>query len=404
MNRLLFLKDPVFYFALVVALTFVSSYTWGIGYALYYPMIIFSAFYLNMDFSKSNVFSVFGFFLLACFVSLLVNVTTIMPVFEAPLRFIAFIILIMAFTPILYSEDKVRDCYRFMLYSCFLLIIVGFINFYLYKSGTIQVDEGNKVYAGTIGTNYLGMLCSIGIVYLASLLMYNNGLKRKYIVAAVVLLLGLVLCLLLSSSRNSIVSVAVSIIVMLYIRNKGSIKKTAIISFVVIMIAFLTFTLWENYTIGIVNKQGGNLEQFDMRSRENTWNVRLAEFKSNPITGIGFANISNPSQFSLRTGIVETTTGWGALFSQLGLLGAIPFIILTVKNLIFLLSHREGGYVNCLLIGLFVFFCINSVGEGYITTPGCQFTIYFWMVQGIIYAIRKEGFPINSLKSFFVKV
>ena len=72
---------------------------------------------------------------------------------------------------------------------------------------------------------------------------------------------------------------AVSIIVMLYIRNKGSIKKTAIISFVVIMIAFLTFTFWENYTIGIVNKQGGNFEQFDMRSRENTWNVRLAEFK-----------------------------------------------------------------------------------------------------------------------------
>ena len=126
MNRLLFLKDPVFYFALVVALTFVSSYTWGIGYALYYPMIIFSAFYLNMDFSKSNIFSIFGFFLLACFVSLLVNVTTIMPVFEAPFRFIAFIILIMAFTPILYSEDKIRDCYRFLLYSCFLLVIVGF--------------------------------------------------------------------------------------------------------------------------------------------------------------------------------------------------------------------------------------------------------------------------------------
>ena len=32
MNRLMFLKDPVFYFALIVALMFVSSYTRGIVY------------------------------------------------------------------------------------------------------------------------------------------------------------------------------------------------------------------------------------------------------------------------------------------------------------------------------------------------------------------------------------
>lgn len=404
MNRLLFLKDPVFYFALIVALTFVSSYTGGIGYLLYYPMLFGALYYNNKNFKRNNSSSVFGLFLLTCFVSLVFNYYRTLPVFQAPLRFMAFTTLVVAFTPILSSIKKNIYCYKFIVYSCILLVFVGFINYYAYETGALDISEGLRVYAGTIGTNYLGMLCSMGIVYLASLIMYYKSIRKKYIlICSIFLILGLIICLLLSSSRNSIVSVIISLIFMSYIRFKGNIAKIiGIISFLT-FISVITFPLWQDYTLGISDKQEGQFENFDMKSRKSYWQDRLDEFKSSPIIGIGFANISNPTEFSKKTGIIETTTGWGALFSQLGIIGAFLFISLTIKNIIFLLSHKGACYIYCLLIGLLVFFTINSIGEGYITTVGCQFTIYFWTVQGLIYALRKKYIKEDFFNTYFLR-
>ena len=80
--------------------------------------------------------------------------------------------------------------------------------------------EGNRVYAGTIGTNYLGMLCSMGILYAGSLLLYRKNIKKIYVFIFTGLLLGLLLCLLLSSSRNSIVGIIGSALIMIYIQKK----------------------------------------------------------------------------------------------------------------------------------------------------------------------------------------
>lgn len=69
---------------------------------------------------------------------------------------------------------------------------------------------------------------------------------------------------------------------------------------VVSIIAIFTFPLWKEYTLGISDKQGENYKEFDMKSRESYWEDRYIEFKSSPIIGIGFANISNPSEFSKK--------------------------------------------------------------------------------------------------------
>ena len=403
MNKLIFLKDPIFYFALIVALTFISSYTGGIGYKLYYPMLFIAFFYNNRSYKKNNLFSVFSLFLLTCLISLLFNHTRILPIFQAPFRLMAFSILIIGFTPLLSSIKKNIYCYRFIIYSCILLVFIGFINYYSYKTGAIEVSEGNRVYAGTIGTNFLGTLCSIGIIYLTSLLMFYNSLNRIILILSIIMILGLLICLLLSSSRNSIVSVIISSLFMFYIKFKRNVNKLISMTAVVSIIAIFTFPLWKEYTLGISDKQGENYKEFDMKSRESYWEDRYIEFKSSPIIGIGFANISNPSEFSKKTGIIETTTGWGSLFSQLGFIGAFLFLSLTIKNLIFLLKHKKGHYLYCLLIGLLVFFCINSIGEGYITTVGCQFTIYFWTVQGLIYALRKKYIREDCLNIYFLK-
>lgn len=403
MNKFLFLKDPIFYCALIVAVTFIPSYTFGIGYLLYYPMILFAVYYLNKGFAKDNLVSFFGLFLLVCFISLLVNYLDILPVFNPLFRFFAFVLLIVAFTPILYSVRKMICCYNFVQYSCIILVIIGFVNFCLYQTGVVSYEGGMRVYAGTIGSNALGILCSLGIVYLFSLLMYYKQKRIRFFFVISFLLLGLILCLLLSSARNAIISVILSMIFMLYIKYRGKLRRVlfAISAFVFVIV--LSFPLWRSYTLGISDKQGGNYEEFDMRSRRGYWHDRVAEFNSSPIIGIGFANISNPTPFSLKTGIVETTTGWGALFSQLGLLGAIPFILFTLKNFFYLLRHKRGGYIYCLLMGIFIFFCVNSIGEGYITTSGSPFTIYFWIVQGIIYCLRKKIIVERDLFNFIVK-
>lgn len=40
-------KEPPFYFALIVASMFISTFTGGIGYILYYPMLLFICLYYN---------------------------------------------------------------------------------------------------------------------------------------------------------------------------------------------------------------------------------------------------------------------------------------------------------------------------------------------------------------------
>ena len=80
-------KEPPFYFALIVASMFISTFTGGIGYILYYPMLLFICLYYNRKIQKNNLNSVFGWFLLACLLSILLN--EILPVFKAPFRFTA---------------------------------------------------------------------------------------------------------------------------------------------------------------------------------------------------------------------------------------------------------------------------------------------------------------------------
>ena len=393
------LKEPPFYFALIVASMFVSTFTGGIGYILYYPMLLFICLYYNRKIQRNNLNSVFGWFLLACLLSILLN--EILPVFKTPFRFTAYTILLFGITPILFNRKKAVMCFKFLQYTCLLLVFVGFLNYYLYRTGSLSIMEGNRVYAGTIGTNYLGMLCSMGILYAGSLLLYRKNIKKIYILIFTGLLLGLLLCLLLSSSRNSIVGIIGSALIMIYIQKKGKIGSTVTLFVMLAVLAIFTFPIWEDYTVGILDKQGGSTESFNMRSRESTWLTRWDEFTSSPIYGIGFASVSNPTEFSLMTGMVETTTGWGGLLSQLGLLGAVPFIMLTYKNFRYLLSRKDGHFVHCLLGALLTFFCINSLGEGYITTVGCQFTVYFFLTQGIIYSLRMGWISINHLKPLF---
>lgn len=397
-----FLSDPPFYYALIVALMFIASLIGGIGYILYYPMLFFICFYYNRGIKRNNINSVFGFFLLACVMSVLLN--TILPVFKAPFRLFAYTILIFAVTPVLFSKQKAVMCFKFLQYTCLLLVGVGFMNYYMYQAGILELQEGNRVFAGTIGTNYLGMLCSIGILYMGSLLLYHKALLKKQIFLFAGLLIGLLLCLLLSSSRNSIVSIIISTLVMIYIQKKGKWGKALVLFVVLAIVIIVTFPFWEEYIVGIIDKQDGNTESFNMRSREGSWEIRWKEFVSSPIFGIGFASVSNPTTFSLATGIVETTTGWGGLVSQLGLMGGIPFFLLTYKNMKYLLTRKDGRYVHCLLGALLTFFCINSIGEGYITTVGCQFTVYFLLVQGIVYTLHKRWITVDSFVPLFFKI
>ncbi|TGX82103.1 hypothetical protein E5358_08575 [Palleniella muris] len=394
------LKDPPFYYALIIASMFVASLIGNIGILLYYPMLFFLCFFYNGR-TKNNIGSVWGIFLTACVFSVLFN--TILPVFKAPYRLAGYSILIFAVTPILFNVKKAVMCFKLLQYTCLLLVAVGFLNYYMYRTGALEISEGNRVFAGTIGTNFLGMLCSMAILYLGSLLLYQKALDKILIYLFYILLIGLLLCLLLSSSRNSIVSIIISTLVMVYIKFQGKIGSTLAVFAILAILAVLTFPLWEEYIVGILDKQGGNTDSFDMHSREAYWATRWKEFISSPIFGIGFASVSNPTPFSLMTGIVETTTGWGGLFSQLGLIGGIPFCVLTIQNMKYLLTCKDGRFVHCLLGALLSFFCINSIGEGYITTVGCQFTVYFFLTQGVVYVLRKKWISVDSFVPLFLK-
>ena len=101
----------------------------------------------NRKIQKNNLNSVFGWFLLACLLSILLN--EILPVFKAPFRFTAYTILLFGITPILFNRKKAVMCFKFLQYTCLLLVFVGFLNTGNISLSKILSKQANRNHTNT---------------------------------------------------------------------------------------------------------------------------------------------------------------------------------------------------------------------------------------------------------------
>lgn len=399
------LKDYSLWVAIVFALMDLSGLVGQIGFKLYYPLLFFLAFLGITRYKKIN--TIYVLYIVACFLSIVTN--SIPSFYKINFRFGAFVVLFLAFTPLLNSRYLAIVRTKAIQYFCLFSVGVVVINFLIFKGGGTSVYqsalyENIGMYTGSTANNQMGMLGGVSLIYLSTLLCYKNQIEKKWFYLFLILLFCTLAMTFLASSRSAVLCAVASILGLLYVKYKRKFGKLLGILCIIVIVGGVVAPIFDDYTRGIIEfKQGGDLSSFDTKSRDGLWELRIKEFKSSPITGIGFGTISNPGEFTKRSGIVETGSSWLASLSQTGLLGTIPILVIVIGNLLYILKLKEPDFIQTLFSGMTIFFTIHPMAEGYITTVGAILCVLFWCIHGVVYSMRTKVFLTSDIPLLFIK-
>ena len=214
----------------------------------------------------------------------------------------------------------------------------------------------------------------------------------------VILLLLLFCCIsmmLIASSRTAFIGTIISIVFIAIYANKKNWRFLPITFIALLAFFTLAFVLFAGDMRGMIEyKQAGDVSGVNVYSRQSMWEMRLDEFKSSPMCGIGFATISNPTEFARERGVIEAGSGWLSVLSQTGILGGVCMLFMLIPNILFLFRNKNTSYSFIWLVGLCVIFLISPISEAYITTVGAVLCCLFWLTLSVV-----DSFRIGLLRS-----
>lgn len=324
------------------------------------------------------------------------------PVFQSWTRMAFFMIVFTLVSP-LFKSEYLATIRRGVLFGILLIAtIISLGSFFCYflginfmtnqaTGGAIDDFQGSAGGFGglAIQSIALGLFSGVSILYL-----FYRSLKQekeKRIIYWIIMSL-LAATLLFSASRSALMSTMAGFLAMLYQSKKenGSFIKTL---FSMIVVAMLTFPLWESAAEGIINKQESNKKiEGKYGSRSGKWEARIAEFSSSPVFGVGFSaqDPNGKDSYDKKTGTIEPGSSWLCILSMTGVIGLILIIGILISPFLYLRDNPDP--YNILLFGLFVFFSLAFIAEGYIFAGGSSLCFLAWLVFGCSSDAREEYF------------
>lgn len=116
-------------------------------------------------------------------------------------------------------------------------------------------------------------------------------------------------------------------------------------------------------------------------SRDELWAQRMAEFKSSPLIGIGFAAHGVGDEKVI--GRNESGGGYISVLAQAGIVGACFIVYIWLAA--FMFPRKVGNNPNTILIYcVFAFMSFHSIFEGYLFQGGWYLCLVFWLVVGVL--------------------
>lgn len=363
----------------------------------YYLMLIVLLIYAVLKASKISILPIW--LLLVCVISILWNSPP--NFFRSWERLALFSILLCAVFPI-FESKKLYEIRR-NLFECILIIcsLIGVSSVFCYLLGINYMTRYygiNDVLINTAGvfsgitthSMVLGICSAIGVVYLT----YKStkphiSIRNRYIYIAITFMS---FCgVLLSSSRISFGAAFTGFLVILYLRYKAHFSKLIGIFISCCIILLAAYPIYNQFAEPLINKQKNNIESGGMfASREERWSHRINEFTNSPFVGIGFAAISPEytDEYNIELGIVEPGSSWLTVLSMIGIMGALPIILIIINTwngLKAIYNNKTEDY-SILLSGLLSLFYVHLIAEGYIFAGGSFLCFLFWLTLGISYS------------------
>lgn len=331
-------------------------------------------------------------FLVICALSLIMNDT--LPVFNAWGRLAVYVLVLFVVSPMLSNSSVGEKRTKLLVYVmdvCIILSVLSFFCFFLGINLFVRLGEQLEIGVGSFSglmnhSMVLGPISGLSsVVLLSYCLCEKNKRLRIFYILALFCCLG---SCLLASSRIAVAAVIVGSVFVLYLRFRSNLTRFSIVLLLIVGIAGITFPIWGGLTDFLVEKQQDNIELGGsaLYSRENKINARIAEFKSSPVVGIGFATV-NPQldKVDFTNGRIEPGTSWLAVLSMTGLLGFFVFLLIcfsAIKKAMLV----QNMFFSCALGGMFVFYLAHLAAEGYIMAPRSFLNMLFWLVIGAIHA------------------
>lgn len=323
-------------------------------------------------------------------ISLLLNDKILLPFLNNWLRLVTFIVMLLGVGPLL-SGFKI-DLFKEKLFtsSMYVMTITVLISFLLYITnhplGYVQ-RIGGSVYAGLYGSPMtLSPLAAIVTLFLINKA-FNTRIKKERMFYCILIIISF-FTVIVSASRGALGAFLVALLFYLTIHYQGQIGKLLRLMSAVVILSVISVPIWVSSFDNLIKKQESREEAGGLlSSRESMWDDRLADFKYNPLIGVGFSNVYNTNNSIVHesTGGVEAGSGWLMLLGSLGILGFIPVFILFFNAFFVIIKLKCFCDCNILLYCTIVlFFACHSLVEGYIFGVGGPLFLYMWLTIALV--------------------
>lgn len=315
-----------------------------------------------------------------------------------PIQYVYFVLMIACASPMFSSYDAFVFRTRMLYALCMILPVVTILNIYAYQTGINMYIE-NMTLERVAAYNFSGFLhhpmwlaaingmSNVTLLYL----FYKQKESNWWIKGIIIFFLVLSLYLsVVAASRAALAASLLSMAIMVYFQSKTSgklVRSLVVIGiFAYFLVPFITSDSTAMQTkIDAENRGEGS-------SRDIAWGQRIDEFKESPIWGIGFSTAHSLEGWKF-TGQVETGSGWLAILSQTGLVGALLFFVFLRRSVLTIEEIKEEGGLLILFSCIFIYLCAHSVFEGYIYTAGYCPCMFFWLTLSFFYEYNKYGYP-----------
>lgn len=311
------------------------------------------------------------------------------PIFRSYERLAVFAILFAVVSPLFIGDYAKRfriKALTSLLVLCTILSVLSFFAFFIGINLFVRNDIILDDYMSNAGwfsglfshSMILGQLSALSACYVLYLFLKF----KKYIF--LLILIPTMGSVLFAASRTAFIAMAVAFIFEIY---RFSNKKLVFVKYIVICTFFisLSFPLWQK-GFSRMESKGSVVSNKGFSSRDYAWNERINEFKSSPITGLGYAAATD--KYAHGNGRIEYGSSWLMFLSTTGLIGFTFIIILFFLSYkATICSHDDEAF---LLSTLLVFSAIHMIAEGYALAGSNPQSSVLWLIIGCCYDLRYE--------------
>lgn len=205
--------------------------------------------------------------------------------------------------------------------------------------------------------------------------------------------LSLYIVVLAGSRSAFVLALACSLLTIKMQSNKFSSLLKNMIIVAIAVFAFTPFIM--NNSKAMFQKKNAFEITVENTSRDALWSQRIAEFKSSPLIGIGFA--AHGVGENKRVGRNESGGGYISVLAQTGIVGSIFILAIMCSAIMF--PHRIGANPDTILAYcIFIFMSIHTIVEGYLFQGGWYLCLIIWLIIGVMIEHKDYAGKIKYLK------